>query len=156
KAAGANRFVWDLRGLAATKLPDNKGRAGTVETLAAPRVPPGRYQVRLTVNGRSLTRPFDVAKDPRIAAPEADHREQYTWAKKAHDLLSRAHGAVVRLRAVRTQADAWVKRVDAPAIKDAGRALIATLDEIENELITVRSEDPRMFPAKLNTRIATI
>ena len=52
KHAGANRFVWNLRGKDATKLPDNKGRGGTAEMLAAPRVPPGAYQVRLTVNGR--------------------------------------------------------------------------------------------------------
>ena len=42
KNAGANRFVWNLRGPDATKLPDNKGRGGTAEMLAGPRVPPGR------------------------------------------------------------------------------------------------------------------
>ena len=67
KDAGANRFVWNLRGPDATKLPDNKGRGGTIEMLAAPRVPPGAYQVRLTVGGRTLTQPFEVVKDPRVA-----------------------------------------------------------------------------------------
>ena len=31
-----------------------------------------------------------------------------------------------------------------------------TLTSIEEELIQVRSDNPRMFPAKLNTRIATL
>jgi hypothetical protein len=35
-------------------------------------------------------------------------------------------------------------------------ALAATLSTMEGELIQVRSEDPRMFPAKLNTRLATM
>ena len=59
------------------------------------------------------------------------------------------------LRDVRAQAQAWAGRVETPAIKDAAAALARTLTAIEEELIQVRSEDPRMFPAKLNTRIAT-
>jgi len=47
-------------------------------------------------------------------------------------------------------------RVEALAIKDAAQALARTLGAIEGELIQVRSEDPRMFPAKLNSRVATI
>jgi hypothetical protein len=33
---------------------------------------------------------------------------------------------------------------------------VRTLTAIENELVQVRSEDPRMFPAKLNSRLATV
>jgi photosystem II stability/assembly factor-like uncharacterized protein len=154
KNAGANRFVWNLRGPDATRLPDNKGRGGTADMLAAPRVPPGRYQVRLTVNGRSLTQELDVVKDPRVAASDTDLREQYAVARKAHALMSRIHDAVLRLRDARAQADAWATR--APAVKDAARALAATLSAIENELITVKSDDPRMFPSKLNSRLGTI
>jgi hypothetical protein len=156
KQAGANRFVWNLRGPDATKLPDNKGRGGTVDALAGPRVPPGRYQVRLTVNGQTLMQPFEIAKDPRVAATDADLREQYAWAKKAHELLSRTHDAVLRLRDVRAQAQAVAGRTDSQPIKDAARTLTRTLSAIEGELIQVRSEDPRMFPAKLNTRLATV
>jgi photosystem II stability/assembly factor-like uncharacterized protein len=154
KTAGANRFVWDLRGPNATRLPDNKGRAGTADMLTAPRVPPGRYEVRLTAGGRALTQSFQIAKDPRVVATDTDLREQYTWAKKAHDLLTRVHDAVLRLRDVRVQAEAWAKRVD--ALKEPAAALGRTLNAIEDELITVKSDDPRMFPAKLNTRIGTI
>ena len=156
KDAGANRFVWNLRGPDATKLPDNKGRGGTAEMLAGPRVPPGRYQVRLTVGGRTVAQPFEVAKDPRVAATDADLREQFEWAKKAHDLLTRVHDAVLALRDVRGQAEAWAARVETAALKAAAMALARTLTAIEEELIQVRSEDPRMFPAKLNSRLATV
>jgi hypothetical protein len=156
KQAGANRFVWNLRGPDATKLPDNKGRGGTLEMLSAPRVPPGRYQVRLTVEGRTSAQKFEVVKDPRVRATEAELGEQYTWARQAHDLLGRVHDAVLTLRDARAQAEAWASRVAAPALKDAAVALRHTLTAVEDELIQVRSEDPRMFPAKLNTRIATV
>jgi hypothetical protein len=178
KDAGANRFVWDLRGPNATKLPDNKGRGGTIDSLTSPRVPPGRYQVRLSVGGtldltahggqmttdltahggqmRVLTQSFDVVKDPRVAATDAELGEQYTWARKAHDLLRRVHDAVLTIRDVRGQAEALAKRVDVPAVQDAARALGAAVSAVEAELITVRSDDPRMFPAKLNTRLAGV
>jgi hypothetical protein len=156
KNAGANRFVWNLRGPDATKLPDNKGRVGTIDALGAPRVPPGRYQVRLTVGGRTLTQPIALVKDPRVLATDENLREQYALAKNAHDLLTRVHDAVLTLRDVRAQADAWAGRVETPAIKDAAQTLARTLAASEGELIQIRSEDPRMFPAKLNSRIATI
>jgi photosystem II stability/assembly factor-like uncharacterized protein len=156
KHAGANRFVWNLRGPDATKLPDNKGRGGTMEMLAGPRVPPGGYQVQLAVAGRTLTARFDLVKDPRVQAPDEDLREQYAFAKRIHDLVSRVHAAALRLRDVRGQAEAWAKRVDTPAIRDAAAALARTLTSIEGELIQVRSEDPRMFPSKLNSRLATL
>jgi len=155
-AAGANRFVWNLRGPDATKLPDNKGRGGTVEMLAGPRIPPATYQVRLTVGGRTLTERFAVVKDPRVRATDEDLRAQFAWATKAHDLLIRVHDAVRALRDARAQAEAWAGRVTTPAVKDAATALVRTLTSIEGELIQVRSEDPRMFPAKLNSRIATL
>jgi len=156
KDAGANRFVWNLRGPDATKLSDNKGRGGSVDMLAAPRMPPGAYQVRLTVNGQNQTQRFVVAKDPRVRATDAEIREAFAVAKQAHDLLARVHDAVLGLRAVRAQAEGWASRVATPAVKSAARALARTLTAIEEELIQVRSENPRMFPPKLNTRIGTV
>jgi hypothetical protein len=108
----------------------------------------------LTAGGQTLTQPFEILKDPRLSASDDDLREQHARAKKTHDLLTRVHDAVLRLRDVRSQADAWAQRVDTPAIKAAAGALKARLSAIEDELITVKSDDPRMFPAKLNTRIA--
>ena len=156
RRAGANRFVWNLRGATAVRLPDNKGRGGTADLLAGPRVPPGTYEARLTVNGRMLAQRFEVVKDPRVLATDAELREQFAWARRAHGLLSRVHEAVLRLRDVREQATAVASRVDAPAIKEAASALARQLTAIEEELVQVRSEDPRMFPSKLNSRIATL
>jgi photosystem II stability/assembly factor-like uncharacterized protein len=156
KDAGANRFVWNLHGPDAPKLPDNKGRGGTADLLGAPRVPPGLYQVRLEVGGRTLTQRFAVTKDPRVPATDGDLREQFVWATKAHDLLTRVHEAVRLLRDVRAQAEAWASRGEAPAIKAAAAALARTLSSIEGELIQVRAENPRMFPSKLNSRVATL
>ena len=119
-------------------------------------MPPGAYQVRLTVDGRTLTQPFEVQKDPRIQASDEDLREQYAWAAKTHDLLTRVHDGVIALRDVRAQAEAWAGRVQSTRVRDAARALARTLTAVEGELIQVRADDPRMFPSKLNSRLATI
>jgi photosystem II stability/assembly factor-like uncharacterized protein len=156
KNAGANRFVWNLRGPDAPKLPDNKGRGGTMDMLAGPRVPPGTYQVRLSAGARVLTRTFQVLKDPRVHASDEDLTEAYRWAKRAHDLLGRVHGAVLALRDIRAQAEGWATRADSGEIREAARGLAQSLTAIEGELIQTRSEDPRMFPSKLNTRIGTV
>ena len=110
----------------------------------------------LTVHGRTFMQRFDLLKDPRVPASDADLREQYIWAKKAHDLLARVHDEVLRIRDARAQAEGWAGRVDIPAIKGAAATLARTLTTVEEALIQVRSEDPRMFPAKLNTRIGTM
>jgi photosystem II stability/assembly factor-like uncharacterized protein len=156
KQAGANRFVWNLRGPDATKLADNKGRGGSTDMLGAPRVPPGAYQVRLTVNGRTLTERFELVKDPRVAATDDDLRATFELARRAHGLLGRVHDAVLRLRDIRSQAESWRDRVATPAIKTAAEALARALTAVEEELIQVRSDNPRMFPAKLNTRIGAV
>jgi hypothetical protein len=156
KTGGGNRFVWNLHVANATKLPDNKGRGGTIDALTGPRIPPGRYQVRLKVGEQTLTQPLEIARDPRVATTDEELREQYAWAKKTHDMLTRVHDAVLRLRDARAQAEAWAKRSDQATVKDASKSLCAKLSAIEGELIQVRSDDPRMFPAKLNTRLATV
>ncbi|MBI3825951.1 MAG: glycosyl hydrolase [Candidatus Rokubacteria bacterium] len=153
---GSNRFVWNLRLPEATKLADNKGRGGTLEMLAGPRVGPGRYQVRLTAAGQSWTQPFEIARDPRIAASDDDLRGHFQWLETVHGKLAEMHDAVRLLRDVRAQVQAWGDRVEAQAVKDAARALTERLTGIENELVQVRSEDPRMFPSKLNSRLATL
>jgi photosystem II stability/assembly factor-like uncharacterized protein len=153
---GANRFVWNLRLPDATRLPENKGRGGTAELLAGPRIPPGRYQVRLTVDSESWTQPFDVARDPRVRASDEDLRHEFEWARRVHSKLTATHDAVLALRDVREQVQRLAARDVAPPVLEAGRALAERLTAIENELVQVRAEDPRMFPSKLNSRLATV
>jgi len=61
-SAGMHRFVWDLRHSGPWHSDaDRAGRGG-------PLVAPGRYQARLSVAGRTLTRDFRVLIDPRVEA----------------------------------------------------------------------------------------
>ena len=46
--------------------------------------------------------------------------------------------------------------VPGPRLGLAAEALARALTAVEEELIQVRSDNPRMFPSKLNTRIGTV
>jgi hypothetical protein len=108
------------------------------------------------VTGRTLARTFQIVKDPRVHATDAELREQYAWAKRTHDLLGGVHEAVLTVRDLRGQAEAWAGRAQSARVRDAARALARALTAIEEELVQVRADDPRMFPSKLNSRLATI
>ena len=109
KAAGMNRFVWNVQ-----------NRAGLT-------VPPGSYQVRLKVDGATLTQPFTVLIDPRIAeegVTAADLQEQFEHNVRVRELVAAANQLVVRVRDAQAKmrnvqgADAEAaRRIDAIAAK---------------------------------------
>jgi TolB-like protein len=76
--AGHNRFVWDLRYLAPRALEYEYSIAavprGAVATPQGAFVLPGRYEVRLTVDGKTLREPLTVVMDP-----PASRRPTRTW-----------------------------------------------------------------------------
>ncbi|MEO7521927.1 MAG: hypothetical protein ABIW79_08940, partial [Gemmatimonas sp.] len=135
--AGLNRVAWNLRRPAPTRL------AGIV-LFGAPtdgaRVPPGRYQVRLTAGKTVITKSFDVLQDPRLDVPAAVVAERDSLASLLSNRINEIHDAVVRVRDLRAQVQGVVARVtDAPGadtITKAGRALAKKLEDIDPRLTT--------------------
>jgi hypothetical protein len=160
KEAGANRFVWNLRYPDATKLPDHKGRMGTDQLVAGPVVVPGTYRVDLKVGDKTYTQSFEVVKDPRVSATQDDLQIQFDLLLQVRDKLSETHETILQIRHIREQANALAKYVEglasAQAVKDAAKKLSDELCAIEDELVQIRSEDPRSFPSRLNTRMAAL
>jgi len=99
KAQGLNRFVWDL------SYPgprDGNGRVGG----NGPTAVPGRYQLRLTMNGQSQTQPLVLHEDPRVAKDGvtlADLRDQLDHNMRVRDLVSDVNRAVTRVREARSR-----------------------------------------------------
>jgi photosystem II stability/assembly factor-like uncharacterized protein len=122
--AGHHRFVWDLRYApppgARRELAIAAVRGQTPTGPHGPFVHPGRYTVRLIVDGAVQERPLDVRLDPRVTISEDDlHR---------HTALSlRAYRAHERLQTLRDALDARLADAALPAERrDALRALRGT------------------------------
>jgi photosystem II stability/assembly factor-like uncharacterized protein len=158
--AGMNRFIWDMR------YPDATGFPNLIMWAASTRGPmivPGKYTVRLSLDGKSQTQTFDVVKDPRLATTKEDFDKQLTLALQIRDKLSQTNQAVVDIRESKKQLAEYAARLkDDPAQKkvvDAANDLIKRLSAVEQELYQVKnqsSQDPLNYPIKLNNRIASL
>jgi photosystem II stability/assembly factor-like uncharacterized protein len=152
---GMNRFVWNQRYQDATTFPGIIMWAAGVQ---GPRVSPGRYQVRITVDGKSQTQPFEVKPDPRYKTTPEEYGKQLSLALQIRDKLSETNAGVVRIREVRRQLEEFSKRDD-KKVADAAKALIQKLTAIEENLYQTKNranEDPLNYPIKLNNKLAYV
>jgi len=156
---GTNRWVWDLG------YPDGRPAPDTTMwgSVQGPPAPPGRYQARLTISDFSATREFEVKKDPRIPATQADLDEQFQLAVKVRDLFSESHDALRKIRSVRSQANDLTARLKeakaAEGVEDKAKALAEKLAAIEQKIYQTKNEslqDPLNFQPMLDNRIANL
>ncbi len=128
-AAGHHRFSWDLH---YDPLGGGGGGRGggalgavphrTYPGVNSPWVPPGTYSVRLTVDGRSQTKPMTVKLDPRVQITPAV-QQIFTLTAQLEDGARSAQAAYDQARA---SADTLRARPATPAIT----ALLTELDDI--------------------------
>jgi len=93
--AGDHRFVWDLHEAAPQSLAHGYPISAIVhDTPRAPEgvyVPPGRYSVRLTVDGHTFAQPLTILPDPRVAETPAEYLAQYALARQIVDGMNRSY-----------------------------------------------------------------
>lgn len=157
---GLNRFVWDTRHAAAVRFPNLILWAGE---MRGPKLSPGTYQVRMKVDGQTLTQNFDIKADPRLNTTAADYAKQLELGLKIRDKLSETHNAIVKIRETRRQVEDLLKRVAGQsqykAVTDAGAALNKELTSIEEALYQTRNQsnqDPLNYPIRLNNKLAAL
>jgi len=154
--AGLNRTTWNLEYPGPTTFP---GMVLWGVTTSGPAAPPGNYQVRLTVDGKSQTQPVLVKRHPLRSATEAELQEQFNLAMQIRDKATEANNAVILIRSVKQQVkDRLTKSNDAQLADAAGR-LTANLSSVEEAIYQVKNQsnqDPLNFPIKLNNRIASL
>jgi hypothetical protein len=111
---GMHRVSWDMRYEPVT--PEDGPLGGTISATGAvpgrtypqvnsPWAPPGRYRIRLTVDGKSLTQPLLLRLDPRVriapaglAALNSLTREMYEASRMARASYAEARRLVTALQ----------------------------------------------------------
>ncbi len=136
--AGMHRFVWDLH----DALPKELVRpSGSYRAESGPWAPPGRYTVRLTLGGKSVTQPIDVVKDPRLPSSITD-----ADLVRQHALSLDVQAERLRVAAAQRQAAALRKQIAAVKAKGAGSAASA-LDGL-SKAIDAAAGPPPASPAE--------
>ncbi len=158
--AGLNRFLWDLRYADASRVPDyylfdyKDGGRG-------PLALPGKYQVRLTVDGKSQAAPLELKLDPRVNVAQADLQKQFDLLIQIRDELSHVYDAVNQIQDVGAQVEGLKKRL--PENGDTKPVLTAAAD-LDQKLLTLRdelvqkkikaNEDSLAYPPKIDSKLA--
>jgi photosystem II stability/assembly factor-like uncharacterized protein len=157
--AGVNRIWWDLRyeptrdPQLRTTPPGNPhvweekrfrgiewrpiSYYGLDAITLGPRVATGTYAVRLKVDGRELTRPLDVLKDPSTLGTEADIQKQVALSLDIRDRVNTVVDMVNRLEWVRKQVDDLKK-----ALKEEknGQGLTGEADKLDSAAQAVEDQ----------------
>jgi photosystem II stability/assembly factor-like uncharacterized protein len=103
---GLNRVLWTMHRRAPHVPPAVQlAEAGT----QGPRVPPGRYSVRMQNEGKSYTMPLTVGLDRRVSWTVADRQAQYDAAMKVYTLFNDESALFGRISGLREQVAAASK-----------------------------------------------
>jgi len=155
---GFNRFYWNMR---YPNAEDFKGMIMWSGGVGGPRAVPGTYQVELSVGDWSHTEPFEILKDPRSQATQADLQAQFDYLISVRDKLSETHKAIQRIRKVRAQVDRAIEpmkgKEDHKAVVEAAKELKKKMTEVEEALYQTKNrsrQDPLNFPIRLNDKLA--
>jgi len=158
--AGLNRFVWDLNYEGASKVPNSPLWGGSTD---GPRAVPGKYQVRLTVKGKSYTQPLEIVPDPRLKLTQEDYQAQFDLLLKIREAVDLTDDTINQIRSLRKQIDEMTKRTAklpaAQKVADAGKALNGKITAIEEQLIQTKaksSQDVLNYPIRLNNQLVAL
>jgi hypothetical protein len=164
--AGLNRVAWDLEGENSTQVrlwtspryaphivAGQEGRPAPGAARVAILMPPGRYTVKLSVDGTEQTETVVVRKDPHSGGTEADIAAQTAVLKAIQEDLEKGGAAVHRIEAMRVQLAALARTVNDQALVQSARELEEKLADLEMNLVDLRltgqGQDGVRFASKL-------
>ena len=138
-AAGAHRFVWNLRYPRPQALKYGYSIAATwdSDTPVTPEGPlalPGDYQLVLHVDGKSYRAPLRLTMDPRVHADPAALAAGLAFSRDIGATLQRVWQGYAEIQAVRKQLDAREQTLGRKA--DTGavhQALLAAVDALRRQ-----------------------
>lgn len=155
--AGAHTFMWDLR---YPGFVDFEGMIFWAGRNAGPVVLPGSYTVRLTANGETQSRSFEIKLDPRNEpVTVAQLQAQLDLALEVRDKVTQANQAVIDIRSIKEEVDDRQEQTENAEIQEQGDLVKDKLGDVESEIYQVKNEsrqDPLNFPIKINNKLAAL
>jgi len=154
---GMNRFVWNMRYDDPAEIPDAFYEG---EAPRGPIAMSGHYTLKLTVAGKTMTAPLDIALDPRSRGSEAGLKAKFDLAMEVYRDQDALHRAVNEIRDAKSDVAALHKRLDgkpgSAMLLAEGDSVVSDATPIEEKLMQVNikgSEANLNFPGMLNEQI---
>lgn len=119
--------------------------------LRGPKVVPGEYKVRMTLDGMTQEESFKVLADPRYESTQAELEEQFEFLLGVRNKLTETHQTIKMIRYYRAEMDSMAKKP-----KNL-KLILVEMDEIEKTLYQTQNksgQDPLNFPIRLNNKLA--
>jgi photosystem II stability/assembly factor-like uncharacterized protein len=158
--AGLNRFVWDMRYDPIPRMP-GYFLYGYQDGTTLPKAMPGKYEIRMTVDGKTQSAPFEIKLDPRVQTSLADLEKQNDLLIAIRQQIERVFATARQVHDVRTQLHDLRERLpktDAmKQVLDAGANLDKKLEGIEDNLVQWKikaNEDSLQYPVKLDGQLS--
>jgi photosystem II stability/assembly factor-like uncharacterized protein len=134
-AAGAHRFVWDLRTAPPASLrheyPISAIVHDTPRLPVGPAVMPGMYTVKLDVAGQTYNQPLEIKMDPRTTAPVDQLDQQFRLASRICEAMNASFASLGQVRAVRAQLRDLEHQAPQGQVAEAIRALEQKVTPLE-------------------------
>ena len=106
---------------------------------------------------------FELLKDPRSSASQKDLQAQFDFLISVRDKLTETHKAIKKIRSVKSQIEAFNRRIAKQKkfmkLAKRGKKLIEEMTKIEQELYQTKNrsnQDPLNYPIKLNNRLSAL
>jgi hypothetical protein len=125
-AAGMHRLVWDLAWKASggEEIDDFE-----VVPPGGPRVVPGTYRVRLTVDGKSVVQPLTIVMDPRSSATPGILEQQFQLGQKIFVAATESRQALAEIMGLQKQLSAAAQNTS-----KASAELQARVTQLQDEM----------------------
>ncbi len=141
--AGLHRLRWDLRYPGATVF-DNLILEGGNPAIG-PLAPPGRYQVRVTADGRTASATVRGACATRASptGPTRTCRSSSAWPSASATPPATPTRAVIKIREVRARLEPRLDGLPEGPARTALEDVLRSLGEVEGELYQVKNRSPK-------------
>jgi hypothetical protein len=172
--AGLNRVYWDLSNepsktarMRTKPLDDAEFTMDADGTRPAPGfgtlsvlMPPGRYTVRLTAAGKTMTQPLEVLKDPNERVTALDMTASIDLLKKVQSDMTTSADMLLTIESVRAQLDSLAAQIGNSSMADVrsqgdslGRKFVVVEGNLIDVRMTGRGQDEVRYPAKLGAQL---
>jgi len=146
KNPGMNRYVWDLRYASPDAIQHTYPISALYERTHAepqgPLVVPGKYEVRLTVGGKTYKQPLTVEMDTRVKVTQAELQQQLEFAQKVDSLVTQSfdfHQQAAKFQSQVADRQAALEK------NDQAKAALQALKDFDAKVMKIKGEIQRGF-----------